>query len=95
MSLFQMGYLSESNWILGCKVRARIENGLLTGRDEIGVRVGKAVNEYKVGKHFALCIEESRFEFHRPEKQIVAKAAMVRNYPVLGINGSGASRGIL
>src|SRR2546426_7093231 len=32
--------------------------GSLTGRDKIGVRVGKVVNKYKVGKHFALTIEE-------------------------------------
>ena len=57
------------------KVRARIENGSLAGRDKIGVRVGKVVNKYKVGKHFALTIEESGFEFKRLEKQIAAEAA--------------------
>ncbi len=58
------------------KVRARIENGSLAGRDKIGVRVGKVLNKYKVGKHFALTIEESGFEFHRLEKQIAAEAAL-------------------
>jgi transposase len=58
------------------KVRARIENGSLAGRDRIGVRVGKVLNKYKVGKHFALTIEESGFEFHRLEKQIAAEAAL-------------------
>jgi transposase len=58
------------------KVRARIENGSLAGRDKIGVRVGKVVNKYKVGKHFALTIEKSGFEFHRLEKQIAAEAAL-------------------
>jgi transposase len=58
------------------KVRARIENGSLAGRDKIGVRVGKVVNKYKVGKHFALTIEESGFEFQRLEKQIAAEAAL-------------------
>jgi hypothetical protein len=58
------------------KVRARIENGSLAGRDKIGVRVGKVVNKYKVGKHFALTIEESGFEFRRLEKQIAAEAAL-------------------
>jgi len=58
------------------KVRARIENGSLAGRDKIGVRVGKVVNKYKVGKHFALTIEESGFEFHRLEKQIAAEGAL-------------------
>ena len=49
------------------KVRARIENGSLAGRDRIGVRVGQVVNKYKVGKHFALTIEESGFKFQRLE----------------------------
>ncbi|MGH7879921.1 MAG: IS1634 family transposase, partial [Candidatus Binataceae bacterium] len=47
------------------KVRTRIENGSLAGRDKIGVRVGKVVNKYKVAKLFALTIEENRFEFQR------------------------------
>ena len=58
------------------KVRARIEKGSLAGRDNIGVRVGKVLNKYKVGKHFALAIEESGFEFQRLEKQIAAEAAL-------------------
>jgi hypothetical protein len=39
------------------------------------VRVGKVLNRYKVGKHFALTIEEARFEFHRIE-QVTAEAAL-------------------
>jgi transposase len=58
------------------KVKTRIENGSLAGRDKIGVRVGKVVNKYKVGKHFALTIEESGFTFERLEKQITAEAAL-------------------
>jgi transposase len=58
------------------KVRARIEKGSLAGRDKIGVRVGRVLNKYKVGKHFALTIEESDFKFQRLEKQIAAEAAL-------------------
>jgi transposase len=58
------------------KIRARVENGALAGRDQIGVRVGKVVNRYKVGKHFALTIEESHFQFQRLEPQIAAEAAL-------------------
>jgi len=58
------------------KVRARIEKGSLAGRDKIGVRVGKVLNKYKVGKHFALTIEESGFEFKRLAQQIAAEAAL-------------------
>jgi hypothetical protein len=58
------------------KVRTRIDNGALAARDKIGIRVGKVVNKYKVGKHFALTIQESGFEFHRLHKQIAAEAAL-------------------
>ena len=58
------------------KVRTRIENGSLAGRDKIGVRVGRVLNKYKVGKHFALIIEERDFKFQRLEKQIAAEAAL-------------------
>jgi hypothetical protein len=58
------------------KVQTRIENGSLAGRDKIGVRVGKVVNKYKVGKHFALSIEESGFTFKRLDKQIAAEVAL-------------------
>jgi len=58
------------------KVQARIEHGSLAGRDKIGVRVGKVVNKYKVGKHFALSIEESGFTFKRLDQQITAEAAL-------------------
>jgi len=58
------------------KVRARIDNGALVGRDKIGVRVGKVVNKYKVSKHFVLTIEENGFEFKRLEDQIAAEAAL-------------------
>ncbi len=58
------------------KVRTRIESGSLTGRDKIGVRVGKVVNKYKVAKLFALSIEEDRFEFHRLAEQVAAEAAL-------------------
>ena len=58
------------------KLRARVENGALSGRDKIGVRVGKVVNRYKVGKHFALTIEDARFGFQRLEPQIAAETAL-------------------
>jgi transposase len=58
------------------KVRARIRTGSLAGRDNIGVRVGKIINKYKVGKHFSLTIEEHDLQFHRLIKQIAAEAAL-------------------
>jgi hypothetical protein len=34
------------------KIKSRVAAGRLVGSDEIGVRVGKVVNQYKVAKHF-------------------------------------------
>jgi len=58
------------------KVKGMVERGRLGGRDEIGVRVGKVVNKYKVAKHFALDIEDHRFAFHRLEQNIASEAAL-------------------
>ncbi len=58
------------------KVRQRTERGRLHGRDAIGVRVGKVLNKYKVGKHFTLRIDDNRFEFQIDEKKVAAEAAL-------------------
>jgi transposase len=57
-------------------VRQRIERGRLHGSDAIGVRVGKVLNKYKVGKHFTLRIDDNRFEFQIDEKKVAAEAAL-------------------
>ena len=64
------------------KVRVRVECGRLKGQGAIGVRVGRVVNKYKVGKHFALEITEKRFDFHLLEEQIAAEAALDGIYVV-------------
>ncbi len=58
------------------KVRAMVARGTLRGRDQIGVRVGKVVNKYKVAKHFTLEIADDRFAFARRVDQIAAEAAL-------------------
>jgi transposase len=58
------------------KVKGMVERRRLSGSDDIGVRVGKVVNKYKVAKHFALDIEEHRFAFHRLEQNIASEAAL-------------------
>jgi len=45
-------------------------------QDEIGLRVGKVLNRWKVGKHFILAIEDGRFAFRRAEAAIGAEAAL-------------------
>ena len=46
------------------------------GRDEIGVRVGKLVNQYKVAKHFELAIGSTSFTFARKLQGIAAEATL-------------------
>ena len=58
------------------KVRARVARGGLKGQAAIGVRVGRVLNKYKVGKHFTLENTEKRFDFHLLDDQIAAEAAL-------------------
>lgn len=58
------------------KVRAMVERGQLRGAGKIGVRAGRVVNKYKVGKHFDLVIEDRRFDFHILEREVAAEAAL-------------------
>jgi transposase len=43
---------------------------------EIGVKTGKVLNKYKVGKHFALTIEDGRFSWQRKQEEIEEEAAL-------------------
>src|SRR5271169_1232345 len=58
------------------KIKARVEAGKLAGPDEIGLRVGKIVNQYKVAKHFDLAIGDHTFTFARKLDSIAAEAAL-------------------
>jgi len=46
------------------------------GADEIGLRVGKVINRYKVGKHFKLDIQDNHFSFARDEEGIAREEAL-------------------
>jgi hypothetical protein len=48
----------------------------LHGKDKIGLRVGKQINHYKMGKHFILDIGEQSFSYRRDEGKIEAEAAL-------------------
>lgn len=52
------------------------------GKDKIGLRVGKTVNRFKVGKHFALDIAEDGFSYRRDEKKIAEEAALDGMYVI-------------
>ena len=57
-------------------IKARVDAGKLTGQDQIGVRVGKIINQYKVAKHFALDIGDRTFSFARKPDSIAAEALL-------------------
>lgn len=58
------------------KVRQTVAAGRLSGRERIGVRVGKVINQYKVAKHFTLDIDDTAFDFERNGEGIAAEAAL-------------------
>ena len=64
------------------KVRGMVGRGTLRGRDAIGLRVGKVVNEYKVAKHVRIEIQDARLEFQIDEQRVAAEAALDSIYVI-------------
>ena len=58
------------------KVRAMVARGTLEGTADIGVRVGKVLNKYKVAKHFKLSIDAASFSFELRHDKVAAEAAL-------------------
>jgi transposase len=58
------------------KIAARVETGRLSGQDDIGIRVGKIINKYKMAKHFDLDIKNDAFSFQRKSDSIAAETAL-------------------
>lgn len=54
----------------------RREKRRLRGADRIGMRVGRVLNRFKVGKHFKTTITEDSFEYTRNEERIKAESAL-------------------
>ncbi len=48
----------------------------LSGKDKIGLRVGKQLNRYKMGKHFCLKISDNSFYFERDTERIENEIAL-------------------
>ena len=65
---------------IAAQVRRRTNKPLKA--DEIGVKVGKVINHYKMGKHFTLTIEDNRFVFERNEERIAQEASLDGIYVV-------------
>ena len=58
------------------KVRQKIDKGQLHGQGNIGVRVGKVINKYKVGKHFKLDIRDNDLSFEINPEKVKEEAAL-------------------
>ena len=54
----------------------------LTGRDQIGLRVGKVLGRHKMAKHFELDIADASFGYRRKAHAIAAEAALDGLYVV-------------
>ena len=67
------GTEKELNKIVAATQR---EKRRLKGKGKIGLRVGKVLNRYKVGKHFKLEITEEAFSYQRGTEKIAAEAAL-------------------
>ncbi|MDR1274774.1 MAG: IS1634 family transposase, partial [Candidatus Accumulibacter sp.] len=57
-------------------IQAGVVAGRRKGAEAIGLAVGKVINRYKVGKHFALEIGERQFTFTRKTQAIASEAAL-------------------
>jgi hypothetical protein len=58
------------------RVARGVARGRLRGRAEIGLRVGRVINKYKVAKHFRLTIEEAHFAYARRPDRMATEAAL-------------------
>jgi hypothetical protein len=58
------------------KLSQKVDKGRLHGQDVIGVRVGKVINKYKVGKHFELDIRDNDFSFEINRDKVKKEASL-------------------
>jgi transposase len=64
------------------KVQGIIARGRLKGMDAIGLRAGKVLGKYKVGKHFDLTIRDDGFDFAVNEERVTQEASLDGIYVV-------------
>ena len=58
------------------KIRARVARAALHGAAAIGVKLGRVLDKYKVGKHFELTITDTQVTYQILEAQVAAEAAL-------------------
>ena len=66
------------------------QRSALRGADKIGLRVGKVLDRFKVGKHFRIEITDTLFAYERDERKIAAEAALDGFYVVRSSLPKGA-----
>jgi transposase len=75
--------LSATEAVLDKIVRAtQRKKRRLRGADTIGLRVGRVLNQYKVGKHFEISIDDDSLSYERKDDKIRAEAALDGLYVV-------------
>lgn len=52
------------------KVRRMVEGGRLKDKEQIGLRVGKVINKYKMAKHIALDIQDTQFNWQIKDEKV-------------------------
>jgi transposase len=58
------------------RVQGMVYRKKLAGKDKIGLRVGRVLNRYKVGKHFSLDIRDDAFDFEVDAMRVLAEAEL-------------------
>jgi hypothetical protein len=72
------------------RVAAQVQAGRLRRPEKIGVRVGRVLNRHKMGKHFAIEINEGSLRYERRTEAISAEAALDGIYVVRTSVGSSS-----
>ena len=58
------------------RIQASVSAGRLEGKAEIGLRVGRVINKYKVAKLFKLDIESNSFHYRVRQERVAAEAGL-------------------
>ena len=58
------------------KITERVERGALRGQAAIGLKLGRVLDKYKVGKHFELSLTDTQVKYQILENQVAAEAAL-------------------
>jgi transposase len=58
------------------KIKVRVDAGRLSDKADIGLRVGRVIDRYKVAKHIDVTIDESSFRYSINDERVAAEAAL-------------------